>query len=33
VEIFKNDLDRPSMDYPDLPTDLFEIILEYRDSV
>lgn len=33
VEIFKNDLDRPSMDYPDLPTDLFEIILECRDSV
>lgn len=32
VEIFKNDLDRPSMDYPDLPTDLFEIILECRDN-
>lgn len=26
VHIFKNDLDRPNMDYPDLPKDLYKII-------
>ena len=31
LHIFKNDLDRPSMDYPDLPKDLHKIILESRD--
>lgn len=33
VNIFKNDLDRPSMDYPDIPSDLYRIILESKDGI
>lgn len=33
VDIFKNDLDRPSMDYPDLPKDLYKIILQSREGM
>ncbi len=33
VDIFKNDLDRPSVDYPDLPKDLYKIILESRERM
>ena len=33
VNIFKKDLDRPSMDYPDIPSDLYRIILESKDGI
>ncbi|WP_223605554.1 restriction endonuclease [Chryseobacterium sp. OSA05B] len=33
VNIFKNDLDRSSMYYPDIPTDLYRIILKSKDGI
>lgn len=33
VDIFKRDLDRPSMDYPAIPSDLYRIILKSKDGI